>query len=205
MRPCSAAACDVYSYGLVLCEMLTNTVPFRGLHDFAIINRVGWKGERPDLADWPTAAAVAVGWVAGPDRPTDAAAAGWMAGPDRPTDAAAAAAAGWMGWMDHVNVATDATAAAAAAAAAAPAAAAAAAAAKSTHETLREAEDEAAATAMWLTYPPGVPETLYASLSGLVHACWAQAGLAAPPFFRLSTSPPLSGSGEVSGGQGRSG
>ena len=83
MRPCSAAACDVYSYGLVLCEMLTDRVPFEGMHEFTIMNRVGVHGERPELGDRPTAAAAAAGWTAGHDRPT-----------------AAAAAAGWTGWMD---------------------------------------------------------------------------------------------------------
>ena len=35
-----AAACDVYSFGLVVCEMLTNKIPFEDIHEFAIINRV---------------------------------------------------------------------------------------------------------------------------------------------------------------------
>ena len=43
------AACDVYSFALVVCEMLTNKVPFEDVHEFAIINRVGKLGDRPEL------------------------------------------------------------------------------------------------------------------------------------------------------------
>ena len=39
----------MYSYGLVLWEMLTNQVPFKGLHEYAIIHRVGVQGERHGL------------------------------------------------------------------------------------------------------------------------------------------------------------
>lgn len=62
------AACDVYSYGLVLCEMLTNKIPYEEMHMYAIINRVGMGGERPELPDRPSSAALGAGWDR--DRPS---------------------------------------------------------------------------------------------------------------------------------------
>ena len=51
----------MYSFGLVVYEMLTNKLPFEDIHEFALINRVGVQGERPELPDRPTAAALQVG------------------------------------------------------------------------------------------------------------------------------------------------
>ena len=77
-----------------------------------------------------------------------------------------------------------------------------------THANLHgvEAVAAAAAAAVWLTQQEtapgphyasrsgamsetGVPETLYASLSVLVRACWAQVGLATRPRFQWPSSP----------------
>ena len=44
VRLCTTAACDVYSYGLVMWEMLTNRVPFAEMTEFSIIHRVAGPG-----------------------------------------------------------------------------------------------------------------------------------------------------------------
>jgi hypothetical protein len=38
-----------------------NKIPFEEIHEFAIINRVGVQGDRPELPERPTAAALQVG------------------------------------------------------------------------------------------------------------------------------------------------
>lgn len=57
--------------GLVVCEMLTNKIPFEDIHEFAIMHRVGTQGERPELPDRPTAAALLVGWAWDVDKRRD--------------------------------------------------------------------------------------------------------------------------------------
>jgi hypothetical protein len=57
-----------------------------------------------------------------------------------------------------------------------------------TQDTLHEAEAGAATAAVWLTQETGVPDTLYASLSVLVRACWAQNSNDRPDFTEVSAS-----------------
>jgi serine/threonine protein kinase len=64
---------DVYAYGMILCEMYTETIPFSGLDRIKIFKLVVDAGKRPPLPDpdSPIARLIAACWAQDPnDRPT---------------------------------------------------------------------------------------------------------------------------------------
>lgn len=52
------AAADVFSFGLVLCELVTGIEPFHDYDDGDAVMRALLRGERPYLPDDPTATKV---------------------------------------------------------------------------------------------------------------------------------------------------